>query len=281
MSGPTRRRSLSRSRVLASRKNRLDQNRLLGLNGVPVGPSPSALPSAPSLPQQKPDQQQGQEQAQTPAAPVAVIPTAVGGGRVAVDSALGRPVKTVGDFLLSEKRMEQKQQQAPQREQQQQPPPPPKKQRKAKKLTKQQGSSVAKAYVPDNDDAAPEPDTEALPQKSTKSRGRSQSGDGGSGARPNDGRTKEATLPKTTVKGSSGVPTAAAVKASTATQGGRVEGKRKAEEMPSSRGEPAELGEVVEGAAAAARLQATAEARARLADGWGANGLDGSPDASA
>eukprot|EP00752_Nemacystus_decipiens_P007172 g6422.t1 len=292
ISGPARRRFLSRSRVLASRKSR--GKRLLRY-GTPVASSPSASPDTPVLRQQKPDEQpqgQGQAHAQEakPTAPASVIPTTVGGGKVAVDSALANPVKTVGDFM-SEKQVELKQQQTPQQEheqqeQQQPPPPPPKKQRKPKKVTKQQTSSVAKAYVPDNDDeydATPEPATGALLEKPTKSRGRSQSGGGddGDGAKPKDRNVQEATPPpKTTVKNSSGVPAAAAVKASNATPGGRAEGKPKADEMPSSRGEPAELGEVVEGAAAA-RMEATAEARARLADSWGgARGLDGSSDAS-
>lgn len=272
ISGPARRRSLSRSRVLVSRKNRLDKNRLLEL-GAPVGLSPSASPGASALPQQ--------QQEQAPAAPVSVFPATLGARRVAVDSALARPVKTVGDFLLSEKRMEQNrhhtpQQKPKQQQQQQQQQPPPKKQRKPKKLTKQQESVAKASAVPvasesDNDGAAratPEP-TEALPKKPTKSRGQSKSG---------------GEKPQTTIKGSPGVPVpaAAVVKASTATAGGRVDSKReKKEEMASSRGETAELGEVAEGAAAVgeARVQATAEARARLADGY-ANGLDGSPDAS-
>ncbi|CAM9391080.1 unnamed protein product [Scytosiphon promiscuus] len=181
VSGPTRR-TLSRSRVLASRKKRRDENRTRGLH-LPIGSSPD-----PSL--------------ETTLSAASV--SATGGRRRVEDPVLARSAITVGDVVISEKRMAQRQKRQDKQEQQQkqsrqqrpakpekmeqQKPKqqPSKKPRKPKKSKKQQQAGAKSLSVKDNDTGGatgPPPTAAGVPPKSPRSgnRGRRQSGGGDDG----------------------------------------------------------------------------------------------------
>lgn len=124
--GPTRK-SLSRSRVLASRKRQRYRSKTVGLD-YSIDSSPRSSPER-----------------QAPAAPVST-PTPILEPRAAGAPVLARPVRTVGDLVTSEKKIKQGRKSAQQQPPQQQQSPT--KERKPKSSKKQQQESVAKVASP-------------------------------------------------------------------------------------------------------------------------------------